>query len=99
MCVCVRVYVRFGGMCDSVCVVVGVGEYLPLRGRNRDAAVVVVVASGLLADKVLDREAVLRFPPERGRLQMDTSPLDAAAAEGGKRRADGTEKSLIRDYL
>lgn len=95
VCVCVGVYVRFGGMCDSVCV----GEYLPLRGRNRDAAVVVVVASGLLADKVFDREAVLRFPPERGRLQMDTSPLDAAAAEGGKRRADGTEKSLIRDYL
>lgn len=54
--------------------------YLPLRRRDGNATVVVVVASGLLADEVFHRQAVLGFPPEGGSLQVHAAPLDTAAA-------------------
>lgn len=46
---------------------------LPLRRRHGDGAVVVVVATRLLADEVLDLSAVLGLPVERRRLQRDAS--------------------------
>lgn len=42
---------------------------LPLRGGHGDGAVVVVVATRLLADEVLDLAAVLGLPVEGRRLE------------------------------
>lgn len=53
---------------------------LPLSRWHGNAAVVVVVAPGLFADKVLDGQAVLGSPHKLGRLQHDASLLHAAAA-------------------
>jgi len=62
---------------------------LPLRRRDGDAAVVVVVAAGLLADEVLYGGAVLGHPLERGLLQDNASLLGATAAVDWRR---GTER-------
>lgn len=53
---------------------------LPLRRRDGDAAVVVVVAAGLLTNEVLHGRAVLGHPLERGLLQDHASLLGATAA-------------------
>lgn len=46
---------------------------LPLRRRHGDRAVVVVVATRLFTDEVLDLSAVLGLPVERWRLQGHTA--------------------------
>lgn len=53
---------------------------LPLGRRHRNAAVVVVIAARLFADKVLDGGAVFGRPPQAGRLQHHATLLQAAGA-------------------